>query len=175
MLVLVERGRLHNLCAAMMYRKIELWGRPDARYLVWVDDRTSKIEWICAYDLFFGKTCQIHLCRFGDKPAPKGFMITGFQTPFMLWGIETLLGMVESNNERALSTDLRMGFTHILTYPEASRDGHDVLLLRQHKSDCPYLKYPFRYTAPELVSVLTDTGTTLLIKKEDYQNEIDPH
>lgn len=92
-------------------------------------------------DGWLGKTAQIHVAfAEGWHYPPREMLRAVFKHCFDHCKLEMLLGVVNSNNERAMRFDRHLGFRVLHTLPGMHDDGGDILLLGMHRKECRYLK-----------------------------------
>lgn len=105
-----------------------------------VNDSTGMIEWIVGYNSFIGKTCQMHVVNLAGKSITREFLWAAFHYPFVKCGMETVFGVLNSNNERAVNFDKKLGFKEVHRFPGVHDDGGDIVLLQMNRSDCRWVK-----------------------------------
>lgn len=113
----------------------------DLRCIGWAED--DKLVIVAAFNGFVGKLAQIHIAAApGWHFAPRSMLQIVFDYAFNQAGLEMLIGVVNSQNERAMRLDLHLGFKEILRLPGMHTDGGDLVVLAMKKSECKYLDKP---------------------------------
>ena len=112
---------------------------PDMQFVGWVDQ--NKLRICVGINAFLGKTCQIHVAFEPEWTfTPKTLMHAVFRYVFVTRDRELLIGIVNSNNEKAMKYDLHLGFSELYRIPKLHDDGGDIVILGMRKSECRYLK-----------------------------------
>jgi RimJ/RimL family protein N-acetyltransferase len=116
----------------------------DMKALAWADedeDGNAVLRLVVGFTAFIGKTCQIHVAMTeGFHFTPKAMLEVVFDVAFNKLGIEKLLGVVNSKNEKAMNYDFRLGFKEEYRMPGMHDDGGDIVLLSMTREQCRYLK-----------------------------------
>ena len=89
---------------------------------------------------FIGKTCQIHVVNFQKKYTPRKLLFAVFDYAFNKAGVETLIGVVNSNNEKAMKYDQNLGFKEVCRLEGMHDDGGDLVLFQMKKADCRFIR-----------------------------------
>jgi len=95
---------------------------------------------VVGYNMFIGRTATIHFATDDSAAITRGFVRETFRKPFEEWGLEHLLGVVNSHNVKALRFDLHLGFREVHRIPGGHEDGGDLVVLQMDKVGCPWLK-----------------------------------
>ena len=139
MLVVAITPEQRQLAAELLLREIGVQPCGDQQAIFWVDDK-GKIEWIVGYTGFIGKTCQMHMVNFGTRATPRALLNAAFDYPFNQLGLHSVLGVVNSSNEKAMRYDRHLGFQEVLRFPEAHDNGGDLVLFKMDKAQCRWIK-----------------------------------
>jgi len=127
--------------AAFMQHYAHVLPAMGTHYIGWVSEEDTKLKMCIAFNAFMGKVCQIHVGYVENWHfTPKQMLKAVFEYGFDVLKRDVLLGIVNSNNERAMKYDLHLGFTESHRLPGLHDDGGDIVILRMNKADCKYLK-----------------------------------
>ena len=127
------------MCRSLIQHGAGVLPSPDQQFLIWTKD--AKPVLVVCFNAFFQKCCQIHVAMAPDyRSTPRQMLYETFSVPFQEWGIEVLLGVVSSKNERAMRYDLHLGFHELARLPGVHTDGGDLVILQMWKKDCRYLR-----------------------------------
>ena len=140
MLVGSTSPELQELAAEILNKEIGVKPTADLRAIFWANPETQVIEWCIGFDGFLGKTCQIHVVNRKKKYTPKALLKAVFEYPFCKAGIETLLGVVNSNNTEAMRYDQHLGFKEVSRFEGMHEDGGDLVLFAMKKADCRWIR-----------------------------------
>ena len=127
-----------QVAAAILLKEIGVQPCADLQALFWVDD-SNNIEWVIGYTAFIGKTCQMHVVNLTNKPVNKELVFAAFDYPFNYLGVEKALGIVNSNNEKAMKFDQKLGFKEVHRFVGMHDDGGDIVVFSMDKSDCKWI------------------------------------
>ena len=110
----------------------------DMKMLGWVESDDLKL--VVGFNGFVGKVCQIHVAMKPDfRFTPREMLKVAFRYAFVQAEREILLGVVNSNNKKAVKYDLHLGFRELWRLPGMHDDGGDLVVLGMHKAECRYL------------------------------------
>ena len=113
-------------------------------YLGWLKENESGSAELAigvAFNGFMGNCCQIHVAMApGYSFSPREMLQASFRYAFEQLKRERLIGIVNSNNEKAMAFDSHLGFEEIARIPGAHDEGGDVVVLSMTKDQCKYLK-----------------------------------
>ena len=140
MLVGSNSPELKELAAEILSKEIYVKPTKDLQAIFWANPETQVIEWCIGFDSFLGKTCQIHVVNFQKKYTPRKLLFAVFDYAFNKAGVETLLGVVNSNNELAMKYDQNLGFKEVCRLPGMHDDGGDLVLFAMNKADCRFIR-----------------------------------
>lgn len=140
MLVGANTPELRRLAAEIMGREIYVTPSGDLQAIFWVNEKTNEIEWVVGYTGFLGKTCQMHVVNLSKKTTPRKLIWAAFHYPFVMCGLETVFGVLNSNNAHAVDYDKKLGFKEVNRFPGVHDDGGDIVLLQMNRSDCRWVK-----------------------------------
>jgi L-amino acid N-acyltransferase YncA len=102
--------------------------------------RDGRIRGGVVYTGFLHASIMLHMAGSEDNWATRDFLWMVFDYAFNQLGVRKLVGLVPSNNTRAISVDLRLGFrlegrlTEMLADPD-----EDLLILTMVKNHCKWL------------------------------------
>jgi RimJ/RimL family protein N-acetyltransferase len=140
MLVGTTTPELKQLAAEILNKEIYVKPTSDLQAIFWCNPESKAIEWCIGFDSFIGKTCQIHVVNFQKKYTPRKLLFAVFDYAFNTAGVETLLGVVNSNNEEAMKYDQNLGFKEVHRLKGMHDDGGDIVLFEMKKSDCRFIR-----------------------------------
>lgn len=140
MLVGANTPELKQVAAEIMAREINVVPTHDLQAILWVSPVNGMIEWVVGFNAFLGKTCQMHVVNLTGKTTPRKLIWAAFHYPFVTCGLEYVFGILNSNNERAVEYDKKLGFTEVNRFHGAHDDGGDIVLLQMKRDDCRWVK-----------------------------------
>ena len=140
MLVGTTTPKLKQLAAEILNKEIHVKPTSDLQAIFWANPETNVIEWVIGFDGFIGKTCQIHVVNFQKKYTPRKLLFAVFDYAFNTAGVETLIGVVNSNNEEAMKYDQNLGFKEVCCLEGMHDDGGDLVLFQMKKADCRFIR-----------------------------------
>lgn len=129
-----------KLAADILLREIGVQPCADMKAIFWVSDVTGKIEWLVGYTGFVGKVCQMHMVSFDTHWSPRPMLFACFDYPFNQLGLRSVLGIVNSTNEKALRYDKHLGFKEVLRLPGCHDDGGDIVVMKMDRDECRWIK-----------------------------------
>jgi RimJ/RimL family protein N-acetyltransferase len=89
------------------------------------------------YDQCNGRSVQMHVAL--DKPLTKGFVRICFDYVFNQLKVQKVIGLVDSNNTKALHLDRKLGFVDEAQIKDAGRTG-DLVILTMTRQQCRWIK-----------------------------------
>lgn len=100
-------------------------------------------ELVCGvvYEANNGASVRAHIANTGY--IPRGFLYAIFAYPFIQCGLHVIIGLVDSNNVRALKFDLKLGFRLSTVVPNAVVGG-DLAVLTMNRKYCRFLSEKYR-------------------------------
>lgn len=111
----------------------------DLRLIGWVVD--DQIHLVVGLNGFIGKVCQMHVAMApGHEFSPRAMLDFVFKTAFITLDCWKVLGVVNSNNVKAMKYDLHLGFREVLRFPRMHDDGGDIVLLEMNADECKYIQ-----------------------------------
>jgi hypothetical protein len=103
----------------------------------------------------------LHMAGNETHWASRDFLWMVYDYAFNQLGVRKCVGLVASNNSRALSIDLRMGFRIEAKLTDMLADGGDLMILTLKKADCKWLRITPRHyrsnTEPDVRCISEDT------------------
>lgn len=138
-LVVAATPEQRQLAADVLLREVGVQPCGDQQAIFWIGD-DGQIEWVVGYTGFIGKTCQMHMVNFKGGWTPRKLLWAAFDYPFNQLGLSSVLGVVNSNNEKAMRYDRHLGFQEVLRFPEAHDNGGDLVLFKMDKAQCRWIK-----------------------------------
>lgn len=139
MIVSAKTHEQTQLAKEILLREIGVRATQDLRAMFWVND-ASVIEWVVGYDGFVGHCCQMHVVNLTGKSVPRKLVWAAFDYPFNQGGLKCLLGVVNSNNTKAMRFDKHLGFKEMSRLPGMHDDGGDLVFFAMQKSECKWIK-----------------------------------
>lgn len=104
-----------------------------------VDD-DGTIRWAVVYDHFEkGGSVQMHIALTDPKYVTRRAISAVFEYPFYQLGVKKVLGFVNSENLKALSFDLRLGFEVEAIVNDVYERG-DLYILSMTQEQCRWLR-----------------------------------
>lgn len=100
--------------------------------------RDGKILGVVGFDGWNGASCQMHVAGEGNWVS-RELIRAVFDYVFKTAGLKVVLGLVPSNNERALKFDKHVGFRQVARIDGAHPDGA-LVVLELRREDCRYLR-----------------------------------
>ena len=140
MLVVADTPELKQLAAEILHKEIGVQPSADQQAILWANPETKVIEWCIGFTAFIGKTCQIHVVNFNKKYTPRKLLWATFDYPFRQLGLESLIGIVNSNNEQAMKYDQNLGFKEVHRFVGLHDDGGDIVVFEMKKDECRFVK-----------------------------------
>ena len=140
MLVSANTPHLRDTAAQILYNEIGVKATQDFQAIMWANKDTSQVEWVIGFDGFIGRVCQIHDVNLTGKSLPRELLRAAFHFPFKQCGIETLIGIVNSKNTRAMEFDRKLGFTEMNRLVGMHDDGGDIVMFKMARQDCRWIK-----------------------------------
>ena len=140
MLVGTTTQELRELAGEILNKEVGVKPTSDLQAIFWCNPETNVIEWCVGFDSFLGKTCQIHVVNFNKKYTPRKLLSAVFEYAFKTAGVETLIGIVNSNNEQAMKYDQHLGFKEAYRFEGMHEDGGDLVVFEMKKDECRFIK-----------------------------------
>lgn len=91
------------------------------------------------FDNFNGRSVQMHVAAIGKRWMTREYLRYCFRLPFAIWGVNKVIGLVDSTNTEAMSFDLHLGFVVEACIKDAGRFG-DLFVLSMARDQCRFLK-----------------------------------
>lgn len=88
---------------------------------------------------YLGSSITLHMAGVEDNWATRDFLWMVFHYAFVQLGVRKVLGLVSSDNARALSIDIRLGFTVAARISDVYPDGSDLVVLEMARAGCRWL------------------------------------
>lgn len=117
-----------------------------------VVDDDGTIRWAVVYDNYeSGGSVQMHIAITDPKYVTRRAISAVFEYPFYQLGVKKVLGFVNSENLKALSFDLRLGFEVEAIVNDVYERG-DLYILSMTREKCRWLRgkedgFSFKSTA----------------------------
>lgn len=140
MIVCATTPELKQLAADILLAEIGVKATMQFQAIFWVNEESKQIEWVIGFDGFIGKVCQIHDVNLGGKATPRELLRVSFDYPFNQCGMEKLIGIVNSNNTRAMQYNRKLGFKEQTRLKGMHDDGGDIVMFVMDKADCRWLQ-----------------------------------
>ena len=140
MLIVADSPELKELAAEILLKEIGVQPSADQQSILWANPETKVIEWCIGFTNFIGKTCQIHVVNFNKKYTPRKLLWATFDYPFRQLGLESLIGIVNSNNEQAMKYDQNLGFKEVHRFVGLHDNGGDIVIFEMKKDECRFVK-----------------------------------
>jgi hypothetical protein len=102
---------------------------------------------------YLGASIMLHMAGNETNWATPDFLWMVFDYGFNQLGCRKLVGLVPATNHRALSVDIRLGFTIEARLADMMTDGSDLLILSMTKSACKWLRYAPRHYRSNLANL----------------------
>ena len=124
--------------ARFMHEFAHVQPTPDMAMIAWIDE--DRVRIVAALTGFLGKLAQIHIAFApGWHYSPRTMLKAVFNYAFVDRKLELLVGIVNSNNQRALQFDRHLGFHELYRIPGMHDEGGDVVVLGMYAHECRYL------------------------------------
>jgi hypothetical protein len=91
------------------------------------------------YDGYNGASIQMHVAAEGKHWLNREFLWYAFHYPFEQLKVRAVIGVVPSNNAKALRFDLHLGFKEEARLRDTHPDG-DLIILVMRRADCRFLE-----------------------------------
>ena len=138
MIVLPKNDHEWRALAGFLQQHAGVHPSADLRVMGWVSE--GKLVIAVGLNGFLGKLAQIHIAFERNWHfSPRAMLEEVFRYAFIEMGREMLLGVVNSNNTKAMRWDQHLGFRELYRLPGMHDDGGDVVLLAMKKDECRYL------------------------------------
>ena len=125
--------------AKFLYEYAHVEPSPNLRMIGWTDE-TDAIRCIVALNSFLGKLAQIHVAYHpGWHYTPRALLRAVFRYAFIDCKLKLLLGLVNGNNDKALTFDKHLGFRELYRMPQMHDDDGDLVVLGMYPDDCQFL------------------------------------
>lgn len=89
------------------------------------------------YDHYNGRSICMHVAI--EKPVTRGYTRACFAYPFEQLGVQKVVGLVDSTNEKALRFDKALGFVEEGRIADAGKHG-DLVFLTMTRQQCRWIK-----------------------------------
>jgi hypothetical protein len=108
-------------------------------HVIGVHDKEGKMRGGVVFTGYLGSAIMLHMAGDETNWAGRDFLWMVFDYAFNQLGVRKLIGLVATNNLRALSIDLRLGFLLEGRIERVFPDGSDLLLLTMTRPQCKWL------------------------------------
>lgn len=115
--------------------------------LAWAENTSG----VVAFNAEDGTVCAAMVCQsWTENSVQCHFMVTHkaalrhkfhnecARYVFSIGGREKMIGIIPSDNEKALKLDKRFGFTDVGVIKDAYSRGVDAVIMELHRDNCPY-------------------------------------
>ncbi len=102
-------------------------------------DATGKMAGICVFDTWSRGSVQVHIWITNPFAIKAGFLTEISNYAFGLGGVESLIGLIPADNEKALNFDEKIGFTEVYRVKDGHAPGVDTVVMQMLKEDCRWL------------------------------------
>lgn len=140
MLVCARTPHERDMAASVLLAYAGVQPCGDMQAMVWVNPNTNDIEWAVGYTGFVGKTCQMHVVNIGTGRVPRKLVWAAFDYPFNQLGLSAVMGLVNSNNDKAMRFDKHLGFKEVMRLEGLHDGGGDIVVMRMNREDCRWIK-----------------------------------
>lgn len=119
----------------------------DRLEMAWAEGTTG----VVAFDVATGDICGVMVCQAWTKNSCESHIVIenkaalkhGFHNEcanyvFTQAGREKMIGIIPSNNEKALRLDRKFGFTDVGVIKDGFEQGVDIVIMELHRDNCPY-------------------------------------
>lgn len=111
---------------------------PEASYLRCIGNvLNGKLVGVVGYDNYNGASIMAHTHGEGNW-LTREFLRVMFHYPFVVCGVNVIIGLVPSGNARAIKFNKHLGFTTQLKIPGAHPDG-SLVVMTMTRRECRYL------------------------------------
>jgi L-amino acid N-acyltransferase YncA len=101
-------------------------------------DSTGDLQGIVLFDNWAENSVTVHI-SIQSAMVLRGLHIEAFKYIFLTCNRKMMIGVVPSNNAKAIRLDKHFGFTEIARIPNAITDGVDQIIYQLLRKDCQYL------------------------------------
>lgn len=98
----------------------------------------NEIKAVVGYDMFSGKSCQMHIAGTGKLWMTRELLYAAFDYPFRQLDYSVVLGVTDSSNADAIHLNNRLGFTEFYRVQHGHPSG-DLVMFEMRKPDCKWL------------------------------------
>ena len=99
----------------------------------------GEVLWAAIYDHYEHSSIQVHIAIDDPKVVTRQAIRAVFEYPFLQLGVKKLLGVVNSENTRALTFDMRLGFQVEAVISDVYDRG-DMYILSMTQEQCHWLR-----------------------------------
>jgi RimJ/RimL family protein N-acetyltransferase len=110
----------------------------DTKGIVHVSDE-NVIDAVCVFDNWTFTAVQTHIWMANPFVIREGFLNQIAEYAFNQCGMQMLIGLVNSDNQKALGFDKHIGFKELLVIPDGFAPGVDQHILQLRREDCRWL------------------------------------
>lgn len=111
------------------------------------EDEDGVIWAVCILDNWTPNSVESHLCIDNPMCLRHGFLEEIARFVYHVSGRKMVMGIVPSNNKRALRLNAHIGFTEVARIPDGYEDGVDLVVLQLLKENCRWLNARTRKAA----------------------------
>lgn len=127
-----------ELLANYLCTEVKLVPTPNLRCLGNWSLAENRLVGVVGYDNWGSTSVEMHVA--GEKGfVSKELLYKAFAYPFVIAGLNVVMGRVNSNNKKALRFNKHLGFKEMCRIPNAVRNG-DLVVMAMQKSECPWLR-----------------------------------
>ena len=103
-----------------------------------VSERDGAVVGMMVADSWTENSCQVHSAVTDPLAFKHGLHVEFAEYVFGASGRRQMLGLVPSDNAKAIKINEHYGFTEFARVPDAVRDGVDYIVMRMTAEDCRY-------------------------------------
>lgn len=106
--------------------------------IVAVDETTGDLMAAMVCENWTENSVQCHFIMQDKRAFRGGFHNECCRYVFTIGDREKMIGIIPSDNEKALKLDKHFGFTEVATIKDAFKKGVDAVIMEMHRDNCPY-------------------------------------
>ncbi len=107
----------------------------DTRGIVAVS-AAGEVVGVCVFDTWTKGSVQVHIWISNPFAIKAGFLTEIANFAYGAGGVESLIGLVPADNQKALNFDRKIGFTEVARIRDGHAQGVDTVVLEMRRADC---------------------------------------
>jgi L-amino acid N-acyltransferase YncA len=127
--------------AAWLLQRLHYVPTPNLVVFGSFSEKENRLVGAVGFDNWGTKSVEMHCAGEGSRWVTKELLYKSFYYPFIIGGVNTIIGRVAADNKEALNFDKKLGFKEQCRIPNAWEDGIDLVILAMQKEDCRFLHF----------------------------------